>query len=175
MRTFSFSQKKRIAKNSEERGFSWRYLVVATLVMGVTISGLIIQMYRWQVSGHEKFSEMARIQHVDNTRLPTSRGTIYAADGSVLAVDEPVWGVYASLSADERERQRFQENRDEFIETVAEILDLDPDEVELLIQDPATMGMEGMTPEAPIPVDPMMGGELGMGAVPSEMPMEPVL
>lgn len=130
MRTFSFSQKKRSAKNAERMGFSWRYLVVAAVVMGVTILGLVIQMYRWQVSGHEKFSEMARIQHVDNTRLPTSRGTIYAADGSVLAVDEPVWGVYASLSADERERERFQENRDEFIETVAEILDLDPDTVD---------------------------------------------
>jgi cell division protein FtsI/penicillin-binding protein 2 len=130
MRTFSFSQKRKSAKTSEERGFSWRYLVVATIVMGVTISGLITQMYRWQVKGHEKFSEMARTQHMDNTRLPTSRGTIYAADGSVLAVDEPVWGIYASLSADDRERERFEEDRDTFVETVSEILDLEPDDVE---------------------------------------------
>jgi cell division protein FtsI/penicillin-binding protein 2 len=95
----------------------------------------MIQMYRWQVSSHDDFLEMAEVLHVEDERLPSSRGTIYASDGSVLAVDEPVWGVYASLSSDERDRELFEEQRDVFIETVSIILDVDQDDLDNLLDD----------------------------------------
>ncbi|MDD3661882.1 MAG: penicillin-binding protein 2 [Candidatus Dojkabacteria bacterium] len=109
--------------------FRWRYIFVTGVVVGATAFGLIMQMYRWQVAGHEKYSEMAQVQYLENSRLPTSRGTILASDGSVLAVDEPLWGVYASISTEERERERFDAQRDEFITTVSEILSVDEDEL----------------------------------------------
>jgi len=87
-------------------------------------------MYRWQVSGHEKYSNLARLQLIEDRRLPTSRGTIYAADGSVLAVDEPVWGVYASVSLEDRDREEFGEQRDLFITALSEILDIDAAEID---------------------------------------------
>ncbi|MEA3357240.1 MAG: hypothetical protein U9Q67_02300, partial [Patescibacteria group bacterium] len=87
-------------------------------------------MYRWQVVGHEYYTEVAQSQYLVDQRLPTSRGVIYAADGTVLAVDEPVWGVYASVSSDERERETFDENRDEYISKVSEILGLEVDDLE---------------------------------------------
>lgn len=92
-------------------------------------------MYRWQVSGHQNFLEMAEVLHIQDERLPTSRGTIYASDGSVLAVDEPVWGVYASLSTDERDRELFSQNREDFIEVVSDILSLEKDYLNKILTD----------------------------------------
>jgi len=58
-------------------------------------------------------------------RLPTSRGTILASNGTVLAIDQPAWGVYASLSNNEKERELFFSKKDSFVETVANVLSID--------------------------------------------------
>jgi cell division protein FtsI/penicillin-binding protein 2 len=92
-------------------------------------------MYRWQIKKHEHFSMLAKSQIIEDKRLPTSRGTIYASDGTVLAVDEPVWGVYASLSGDKSERQRFEDQRHEFINTVSEVLEVEKTELETKLTD----------------------------------------
>lgn len=92
-------------------------------------------MYRWQVSLHDYYSNLAKSQYVEDLRLPTSRGVIYAADGTYLAVDDPVWGVYATLSTDEEERDRFNENRDEFITSVSSVLDMKESDVDKLLSD----------------------------------------
>lgn len=120
------TKKKKPAGSS----FQWRYFIVLLLFFPLVVVGLLFQMYRWQVMGHEKYSTLARLQLIEDRRLPTSRGTIYAADGSILAVDEPVWGVYASVSLEDQDRVRFNEQRDRFISTISEILDLDTDEVD---------------------------------------------
>ncbi|MFH1547268.1 MAG: penicillin-binding protein 2 [bacterium] len=110
--------------------FSVRYFLISIVIFSFFVLGLLVQMYRWQVAGHEGFVEMAEVLHISDERLPSSRGTIYAADGSVLAVDEPVWGVYASLSTDEVEREFFSAQRDQFILTVCDILDLEEEEID---------------------------------------------
>jgi cell division protein FtsI/penicillin-binding protein 2 len=115
--------------------FSVRYGVISFCILGLFTVGLIAQMFRWQVAGHDEFLEMAEVMHLSDERLPSSRGTIFASDGSVLAVDEPVWGVYASLSSDERERQFFVEQRDEFIQTVCRILSLDEEDIDKKLND----------------------------------------
>ncbi len=86
-------------------------------------------MYRWQVMGHERYVEMAKGLHFVDQRLPSSRGTIYSADGSVLAVDEPVWGAYASIGLDAEDRKAFEKDRQKFIDTVTDVLKLDPKDV----------------------------------------------
>lgn len=105
-------------------------MVLVLVIFPAFVGGLIFQMYRWQIIEHDRLSDLARAQVVEESRLPTSRGTIYTADGSVLAVDEPVWGVYASVSAEEQDRKQFEENRDKFVNTLSEILDIDPDEMD---------------------------------------------
>lgn len=97
--------------------------------------GLIILMYRWQVVDHEKYEQLAEAQLIEDKRLPTSRGTIYAADGTFLAVDEPVWGVYASVSSEAKERERFEKNREEFVEKISEILSLNEEELDVKLTD----------------------------------------
>jgi cell division protein FtsI/penicillin-binding protein 2 len=125
----------RQSKSNTRKDFQTRYQVALLLFIPFVVIGLIFQMYRWQVTKHEFFSSLAKSQIIEDKRLPTSRGTIYASDGSVLAVDEPVWGVYAALSGDESERERFEAQREKFIDTVANILDMDKDEIDKKLTD----------------------------------------
>ena len=95
-------------------------LVIALL----TIFGFIIliQAFRWQVLESEKFTTMAKQQYTDKGKQTAERGMILANDGTILAVDQPIWNVYASLSTDERERELFFSKKDLFISTISSIL-----------------------------------------------------
>ncbi|MBI2356460.1 penicillin-binding protein 2 [Candidatus Dojkabacteria bacterium] len=109
------------------------------LVVGFLISligfGVLVQGFRWQIIESEKFITLARSQYLENQRQPTSRGIIYASDSTVLAVDQPVWVVYASLSNDSREREKFFNGKEKYISTVSAILNLPQDELEEKITD----------------------------------------
>lgn len=129
MNSISYRKGRNKTDNSEEFSFISRYRLAVFFVFGLMSIGLVLQMYRWQVNGHNKFNEMAQFLHFSHERLSSSRGTIFAADGSVLAVDEPVWDVYASVSLDASDRKRFEVQRDDFIEKVSKILDLDSKKV----------------------------------------------
>ena len=98
----------------------------------ITIFGLliIIQTFRWQVLESETFTLLAQEQYEDTQRQSTSRGIIESNDGTILAVDEPVWGVYATLSMDEDERELFFEYKDKFVAEVSGILGLEEIEIE---------------------------------------------
>lgn len=91
---------------------------------------LVIMMTRWQIIEHEKWDTFAKSQYVDTQRKTTSRGIVYASDGTVLAIDKPVWGVYASLSVHEKEREEFFKNKSEYVEQVAAILGTSNDNIE---------------------------------------------
>ena len=136
MNWFSIGKRQQKKQGDSLGAFTWRFRLAVVIVFGFVSIGLAAQMYRWQVVGHEKYSELARVQHISDERLPSSRGTIYAADGSVLAVDEPVWDAYASVSSDESERERFDLQRETFLDTVSSVLGLERNEVdELLVPD----------------------------------------
>lgn len=130
MNRISTRKAKSAGEDSSKNAFVWRYRSAVLIVFGCAVFGLVAQMYRWQVTNHEKYSAFATSQVVTDTRMPSSRGTIYAADGSVLAVDEPVWDVYASLSIDKSERERFEIQREVFINIVSNILNLDKNELD---------------------------------------------
>ena len=68
---------------------------------------LIFQIFRWQIIFAEKFQGMAQDQYRASRIQVATRGVITAADNTVLAVDEPVWNIYATLSTDEKERELF--------------------------------------------------------------------
>jgi len=103
----------------------------------LTALGLIIliQAFRWQVLESERFSTMAKQQYTDKGMQTAQRGMIYATDGTILAVDQPIWNVYASLSTDKRERDTFFAKKDLFVSTVSSILAVEMDSIDNKITD----------------------------------------
>ena len=91
---------------------------------------VIFQVFRWQVLFAEDFKNLAQGQYETNRIQVAPRGVITAADDTVLAVDEPAWNVYASLSQDEDERALFFENRDLFVSEVSSILGVEKDTID---------------------------------------------
>src|SRR5690606_32077128 len=85
---------------------------------------LIFQMGRWQVVHHEYFDALAQSQYLGTRRQSSTRGVIYASDGTVLATDDPTWDIYASLSSIRDEREVFFKQKDRFITSVSGILEL---------------------------------------------------
>ena len=96
---------------------------------------IVIQAFRWQVIESDKFILLAQEQYEGNPRQSTSRGLITASDGTILAVDEPVWGIYAALSMDDRERKLFFSEKDKFIAEVSGTLGLEKKVIENQITD----------------------------------------
>ena len=109
------------------------------LIVGYIISCLagvvILQIFRWQIVFADKFKDMAQGQYKTNRIQVATRGVITAADNTVLAVDEPVWNIYATLSNDEDERKLFFDNKDRFITEVSSILNVEISEIESKITD----------------------------------------
>lgn len=110
----------------------FKIITILTILLGI---GVLVQGFRWQIFESEKFIALAKSQYTENQRHPTSRGIIYAADSTVLAVDQPVWEVYASLSKDERERDLFFKNKEKYISTTSAILNIPQEEISEKITD----------------------------------------
>lgn len=103
----------------------------------ITILGLtvLIQAFRWQVVEAEKFQLMAKQQYEDNNTHSAERGIIRASDGTILAVDQPIWNIYATLSTDTQERKIFFDNKDKFVATVSSILAVENEVISSKITD----------------------------------------
>jgi cell division protein FtsI (penicillin-binding protein 3) len=91
---------------------------------------LIFQIFRWQVIFADKFQSMAQDQYRASRIQVATRGIITAADNTVLAVDEPVWNIYATLSMDEKERELFFTHKEKFVAEVASILGMEMTEID---------------------------------------------
>ena len=96
---------------------------------------ILILSFRWQILENDRFILLAKQQHLQGKEQATGRGTIYAADGSVLAVDQPAWIIYASLSSQENERKIFFEQKNKYITTVSAILNIDSTDLEKKLTD----------------------------------------
>lgn len=116
-------------RNSPHKQLELNFRIIL-YIFGVIFFAILLLMFRWQVIEHEKWTTRARDQYVSDQRPVGSRGIVYASDGSILAIDEPAWGIYASLSSDEKERAVFFAGKSKFVETVSEILEVSPDKLE---------------------------------------------
>ena len=96
---------------------------------------IILQIFRWQVLESTKFKSIADGQYTEKQRDSSGRGIIYGANGSVLAIDEPSWSVYATLGTDPAERELFFTNQEKFIAEIAGILEIEKKEIEEKIHD----------------------------------------
>lgn len=110
------------------------YSLVSTLltIMGILI---LVQGFRWQVLESERFKTLAKQQYSNSDTQSALRGYIKASDGTILAVDEPVWNVYASLSTDRDERELFFSKKDLFVDTVSSILRVEKSSIESKLTD----------------------------------------
>lgn len=111
-------------KRASNSGYT---LVTATVI----ILGLLVltQAFRWQIIQRERFLALASQQYSNQQEELPQRGKILAKDGTILAVDEPVWNVYASLSSDTMEREMFFSKKTEFVSEVATILGITREEL----------------------------------------------
>ena len=96
---------------------------------------IFLQLFRLQVLESGKYRTIADIQYTSKQRSSSGRGIIYADNGSVLAIDQPSWDVYATLGTDQRERELFFEHKDEFVSVVADILEINEEEIASQIHD----------------------------------------
>lgn len=130
-----FHSKRKGSKVSKSNKSNYNNILLVGYGTTLLAAILIFQIFRWQVIFAEKFKNMAEGQYKTSQIQVAPRGTITAADGTVLAVDEPVWNIYATLSTNEEERERFFENKDKFVTEVASILNVERSEIESKIDD----------------------------------------
>lgn len=89
---------------------------------------LILQLMRWQIFDHERFSALANDQRTAQSEIFTKRGTVYTQDGVVLSVDSPSWNVVLSVVNDV-DKKRFLEKRTEIIDLLGELLPIEKNDV----------------------------------------------
>ena len=123
---------KKASPGAKIQKTNYKIVTVFLTALGLII---LIQAFRWQVLESERFTTMAKQQYTDTGKQTAERGMIYASDGTVLAVDQPIWNVYASLSTDERERALFFSKEELFISTVSSILAVENDSIAEKITD----------------------------------------
>ena len=56
---------------------------------------LVYQLYVWQVRDAESYRAEAVTQQLKDTTLPAVRGSIYSANGKLLAKSSTVWNIVA--------------------------------------------------------------------------------
>jgi cell division protein FtsI/penicillin-binding protein 2 len=128
MKTLSKLDKSK--KKTSKSGYS---LVTITIVfLGFLV---LVQAFRWQILERERFLTLAAQQYSNTEKELPKRGKILAKDGTILAVDEPVWNVYASLSSDPKEREVFFSKKAEFVSEVAIELGISKEEINSKISD----------------------------------------
>lgn len=127
------SQKKSRVKKTPVKSHNNIYLA------GYMISALafliLLQIFRWQVIDSENLKSLANGQYQSSGTQSATRGKITAQDGTVLAVDQPVWDIYATLSNEPTERKRFFAQKDKFITEVSSILGIEKSIIEEKITD----------------------------------------
>jgi cell division protein FtsI/penicillin-binding protein 2 len=122
--------KKRNSTKVSQSGYN--LVLLFLIILGALV---LVQAFRWQILDKEKFITLAAQQYSNTQEELPQRGKILAKDGTILAVDEPVWNVYASLSSEEKEREEFFSKKAEFVSEVATILGITKEEINSQLTD----------------------------------------
>lgn len=96
---------------------------------------VIFQTFRWQILFADKFKDLSEEQYKSTQISIAPRGKISASDGTILAVDEPVWNIYATLSNDIDERKKFFDLKETFVSEVSGILGIEREEINSKLSD----------------------------------------
>lgn len=130
------SQKKvRGKKISSKTSKSHNSIALVGYAISIFAFLLLFQMFRWQVIDSSTLKSLASEQYQSNGIQTATRGKISASDGTILAVDQPVWDIYATLSTDETERKKFFDQKDKFVTEVSSILGVEKSTIDKKITD----------------------------------------
>lgn len=127
------SQRSTHSKKGSSKPHNNIYLI--GYIISVVAFLVLLQIFRWQIVDSDKLKAMANEQYQSNGVQTATRGKITASDGTILAVDQPVWDIYATLSTDEVEREKFFSQKDKFVTEVASILGVEKTTIEEKITD----------------------------------------
>jgi len=102
--------------------------------IGFIFAGLLfLSALRWQVIEADKFAKDADAR-AQIEKIPSLRGTIYAADGSTLAYSEPRYNLFMyKTDLDTAEKSKLQTTQ-EFAEKIAPIIGMTSDEMQLKLR-----------------------------------------
>jgi cell division protein FtsI/penicillin-binding protein 2 len=132
-----FTQNNKTSDKVEKPEFDIFKRTFFALSLSVTAFAvlMLVQIVRWQLIETDKFKTLATQQYIGKQRSASGRGIIYGANGAVLAIDEPSWGIYATLSMEETERRLFFQHKEKFVFEVSNILEIEEDEIAEKITD----------------------------------------
>ena len=108
-----------------------RALFLLTVCGIVSFSVLIFQLFRLQILRHDELESAALHQQLRRTVLPAGRGTIYDAQGRVLAMSATTYSVYLSPA----EIAMNGEDAEKIASGLAEILSVDREKILKLASD----------------------------------------
>ncbi len=80
------------------KGIKYWTLVCMTVFILACYGVLVYQLYVWQVRDAESYRAEAVTQQLKDTTLPAVRGSIYSANGKLLAKSSTVWNIVADPS-----------------------------------------------------------------------------
>ncbi len=121
-------QNEQQEEKPEFNAFPKTFFVISICII-IFATLILFQIIRWQVIETDKFQTLATQQYTGKQRSVSGRGIIYGANGAILAIDEPSWGIYATLSMDSRERKLFFSKKEKFAEEISKILDLNKENI----------------------------------------------
>ncbi len=81
------------------KGIKYWTLVCMIAFILVCYGVLVYQLYVWQVRDAESYRAEAVTQQLKDTTLPAIRGSIYSANGKLLAKSSTVWNIVADPSS----------------------------------------------------------------------------
>ena len=79
----------------------YRHTYPRLLVIGFIAAGcgvLIYKLYTLQIRDAEQYRVQAAEQQLSDTQIPATRGSIYSANGKLLAKSSVVWNIIANPS-----------------------------------------------------------------------------
>lgn len=94
---------------------------------------IIVQMFRWQILNHSRYSAQAEALVQSKYTITPRRGVIYATDMTVLSIDEPGWTIYVSVGPYKKDQKTFDEQKERLVDSLSKLTDLQPDELYTLL------------------------------------------
>jgi cell division protein FtsI/penicillin-binding protein 2 len=96
------------------------------LVFSLLILVLIVQLFRIQVLQHDKWLARSSIRNEYKKTYSASRGIVYFSDGTPLAINQPVYGVFAVTDNFESKKAKQEGiTKEKFAESIESIFKLE--------------------------------------------------
>lgn len=116
-------------KNKNSSGKAIDGIYILSIIIPIFALLIVFQSFRWQIIYADKFKNLSKSQYGATQKQTAPRGSIIASDGTILAIDQPVWNVFATLSTNERERELFFSKKEKFVADVSGILNVEQESI----------------------------------------------